>query len=281
MGLNSFLKLIRIPNDIMIGIGVIIAEIIANQGPPTAYNIVFGFLTGFLISASVMVINDIADIDIDRINNPSRPLVRGEISIKNAYYLAFFFMIIGCITSLFTGVYTLLLAITFWIIGYLYNFYFKRKGLFGNALVSLSVAVPFIYGSIVIGGLSINNIILSIEAFLTNMYREIIKGIIDIEGDKIFGVQTLAVKYGVRKAYIISIFFLACAIVISIFPYIWTTVINLEIYLSMIILTDVILFLSVITPYIIKDRKGYLYSKRIVLLGMLLGMITFLLSNVS
>jgi len=41
-----------------------------------------------VITSASMVINDIYDIEVDRINSPHRPLVNGEITIKEAYLLS-------------------------------------------------------------------------------------------------------------------------------------------------------------------------------------------------
>lgn len=41
-------------------------------------------LTTLLILTSSMVVNDIFDMDIDRVNNPSRPLITGEVTRKEA-----------------------------------------------------------------------------------------------------------------------------------------------------------------------------------------------------
>jgi geranylgeranylglycerol-phosphate geranylgeranyltransferase len=41
-----------------------------------------------LITSASMVINDIFDIEIDRINSPHRPLITGEVTMKEAYLLS-------------------------------------------------------------------------------------------------------------------------------------------------------------------------------------------------
>ena len=49
---------------------------------------VISTINTLLITSASMVINDIYDVEIDRINNPDRPLVNGEVTMKEAYLLS-------------------------------------------------------------------------------------------------------------------------------------------------------------------------------------------------
>ena len=62
----------------MIGLAVIVGVVISGV-TVESYRILCGFLTGFFISSYSMVINDYFDLDVDRINAPNRPLVKGEV----------------------------------------------------------------------------------------------------------------------------------------------------------------------------------------------------------
>ena len=46
--------------------------------------IVLGFVTGFAICAFSMVANDYYDIEVDRVNQPTRPLPSGAVSMREA-----------------------------------------------------------------------------------------------------------------------------------------------------------------------------------------------------
>ena len=56
-------------------------------------------------------------------------------------------------------------------------------------------------------------------AFLSTVGREITKGIVDVEGDKLEGVNTVAVLYGSRKAAFSALFFYVSAVVLSFLPW--------------------------------------------------------------
>jgi geranylgeranylglycerol-phosphate geranylgeranyltransferase len=101
----------------------------------------------------------------------------------------------------------------------------KRTGLPGNFLVSACVAIPFIYGSIVvISQVQLNVLLFASMAFLSNTGREITKGIVDVKGDKAQGVQTLAARYGERNAAAVAVLFYVSAVSLTPLPWILSLV---------------------------------------------------------
>jgi len=83
----SFLKLIRSKNILPTLLLSFSGGFVMN---PSIYNILKSsiFITSTIITLLIMscsmIINDIFDINIDKINNSKRPLVTGEVSIKEA-----------------------------------------------------------------------------------------------------------------------------------------------------------------------------------------------------
>src|SRR5947208_16672162 len=86
--LGAYLTLIRPPNTIMIGLGVVIGEAIALGVLPGIREAVFGFLTASLMMAGTMVANDVFDVEIDKVNSPQRPLPSGTVKTRDAVALA-------------------------------------------------------------------------------------------------------------------------------------------------------------------------------------------------
>ncbi|HIE36604.1 TPA: hypothetical protein EYP83_00425, partial [Candidatus Geothermarchaeota archaeon] len=178
---SSYIEILRPLNGFMVGLAVVIGYLISLEEIKSIVleNILYGYITGFFISSSIMIFNDIIDLPIDRINRPDRPLPSGRITVNRALLLGLTIGILGIIFSLLTGFNTLFLALGFWIVGILYNLYLKGIPLVGNMVVSLSIAIPFIYGAYITGNNSydLNTYILAITAFTINTYREIIKDI--------------------------------------------------------------------------------------------------------
>ncbi len=278
--LHGFIKLMRIPNDIVIGLAVLVGEVIEKGSLPGAPHIFFGFLSGFLTSASVMVLNDVVDIKIDMINAPERPLPKGVISLQSAKLFGILLFLLAVASSLPLPLLNITIVVLFWILGVLYNLYLKKTGLLGNIIVSLSVAIPFIYGGIAVSNrISLLIILFSTMAFLTNMGREVIKGIADVEGDKIGGINTIAVQVGLKYAYIIACIFIISAILISPFPIVLNIISNL-LYIPLVLTTDILLIFSIVKSSHL-HKEDCLDAKRYILYGMIIGIFAFLVGSIS
>src|SRR2546427_3976339 len=85
---GAYLTLIRPPNTIMIGLGVVIGEAIGIGVLPGIREAVFGVLTASLMMAGTMVGNDVYDVEIDRVNSPQRPLPSGIVKTRDAAAVA-------------------------------------------------------------------------------------------------------------------------------------------------------------------------------------------------
>ncbi|HEY6625870.1 MAG TPA: UbiA family prenyltransferase, partial [Ignavibacteriaceae bacterium] len=90
--LTAIVKIVRPLNFLITFISVIVAAVICLPGYGIELNVFLAALSASLVMASGNIINDIYDIDIDRVNKPSRPLPSGKISIKEAYILYFVFI---------------------------------------------------------------------------------------------------------------------------------------------------------------------------------------------
>lgn len=262
----------------MIGLAVIVG-ITTSRGPAGPIQGLFGFFTGFSISSYSMVVNDYFDLEVDRINAPQRPLVRGEVSIPEAKILASALLSIGLLFSIITGLATFFLASTFSIISFLYNWKFKEYGIFGNFMVATSMAIPFIYGALITGRVTLLVLSLALTAFFAGTGREVIKDIVDVAGDKIRNVRTIPITHGEKVAGKLGAFFFLLAIISSVIPIILGEV-GL-VYVTLIGLTDVIfIVLAALITFNPTKNRAYIV-KKIALYGMLLGLIGYLLEGLS
>jgi geranylgeranylglycerol-phosphate geranylgeranyltransferase len=208
----------------MMGFAVFVGAVLANLQATTAnwLTIAYGFLTGFTLCAAAMVINDYSDRRIDAINEPSRPIPRGTVKPAEALEfmgglsaVGFIFAFLVSPISLGVAAVSLAITATYLTVG-------KRTGLLGNFLVSACVAIPFIYGSIiVIGNVKLNVLLFASMAFLSNTGREITKGIMDIKGDSAEGVKTLAVQFGERNASAAAVLFYIAAVALTPVTWLW------------------------------------------------------------
>jgi geranylgeranylglycerol-phosphate geranylgeranyltransferase len=223
------------------------------------------------------VINDYIDIEIDKINQPDRPLPSGRISRKGALGYSILLGVLGILTSLFINIQSFLVAIAAYLVAISYNSWGKKTGLIGNMMVSFTVMIPLLYGSTVAEVLSDRIVIFSIIIFLANTGREITKGIVDIPGDRVRRVMTIAVRYGGKTAAEYAFSFYIAAVILSFLPYILG--ISGKTYLALVTIVDILIVLSSLELLRRPDKTTANRVKRRVLYAMLLGLIAFALSS--
>lgn len=218
----AYLRLIRPLNCVMMGFAVIIGAVLAGFGDLNSswLNPVLGFVTGFMLTAASMAMNDYYDREIDAVNEPKRPIPSGIIKPTEALVIAFLLTVVGFSAAYLTSMLCLLTSVIAWLIVVAYTTVGKRSGLPGNFLVSMCVAIPFVYGSIAATGTVMLKVILfAVIAFLSIAGREVTKGIVDLQGDKLQNVKTLTVRYGERSAAAAAVFFYLSAVALSPIPW--------------------------------------------------------------
>lgn len=220
---GAFLSIMRPQNCIIGGLTVIAGIAIAystqwqNIGPGLSsflYLFIYGYLTYFLVAAGGNVVNDIFDIEVDKINRPHRALPSGRMTVRQAWWFVALLSILGIIFAWLPGrPISALIVICFEIIGYAYAAKVKTLGLAGNFMVAFSFAFGLIYGSVayaeVVGTLTVNPIpiptwLFFFTAFLILQARETIKGAEDVEGDELRDVRTIARIYGYWPAAVVA-----------------------------------------------------------------------------
>ena len=279
MNFNLFalLSLIRPINSFMIGLAVVVGIAIGSPDMLFSRLTIYGFITGFSISSYSMIINDIYDIEIDKVNQPERPLAKQIISINSALSLSLILLLIGLTSSLLISYYNIIITVIFSFLSWFYNIWGKKQGIIGNSIVASSMSIPFIFGGVITGNISLLVWSISLIAFLSGMGREIIKTIADVEGDKIKGIKSVSIQFGSRNAMLIACGFIIISILISFIP-VYLNLIQIY-YIPLLILTDLILLYSIFVLSTNYSKSESLKVKKYILYAMLFGLITFLMNS--
>jgi len=275
--LGGLIRLMRPVNCLMMGFAVIVGAALANPQFSGTNSLIFfyGFVTGFMLTAASMAINDYYDREIDAINEPSRPIPSGLVSSKEALTFAFVLSAVGFATAYLASVFCLAVAVIAWIVFVAYTTIGKRSGLPGNFLVSACVAIPFIYGSIVaVNQIELNALFFASMPFLSNTGREITKGIVDVKGDKAQGVKTLAVRYGEKKAAIAAAIFYVSAV--SLTPLPWVLSLVSFWFIPFVAVTDLGLIASSFLLLKNYSRENARKIKNLVLLWLIVGLLAYI-----
>src|SRR5688572_25602632 len=108
-------------------------------------------LAAIALTALANTVNDLADVEIDRVAHPDRPLPSRAISASTAVWFA---VACGVLSVILLALANLgLTLLTLPVIGLMcaYSTWFKRRGVPGNLLVALLASLPFFYGAWVVG----------------------------------------------------------------------------------------------------------------------------------
>jgi geranylgeranylglycerol-phosphate geranylgeranyltransferase len=276
----GFIRLLRPINGLMMGLAVIVGASLAlaeSFSITIAFNLLLGFITAFTLSSASMAINDYYDYEIDKINEPNRPIPSGTVRLRESLVFAFILVLIGLTASAFTNSPSLMpfaVAVVSILVSITYVTKGKRTGLLGNFLVSACMAIPFVYGSFVVGqGFSLKVFLFATLAFLSGTGREVAKGIVDAEGDKANGIRTVMVVHGGKVASIVSSCFFVSAVFLSLFP--WFLGLVSVWYVPFVIVTDVGFVASSVMLVRNPSRENARRIKNLALVWMLLGMVSF------
>ena len=163
--------------------------------------------------------NDLRDIEIDRIAHPNRPLARDALSEKEAKGLMISLALLSigslvacCLMMDNERKYTLSIygIVALLMLSYDSLLELKNKGLVGNVSISLLVAAVTLYGASSVGEVT-NPLIWYVSGvvFFVNLAREIVKDCQDLDADSESRV-TLPMKIGLENsrmvAYVMTLF---------------------------------------------------------------------------
>lgn len=177
-------------------------------------------LATLFVSASSNAWNDYRDIEIDRINQPQRPLPSGMVSPRAALIFSFVLAALSLIVSAFISPAALAIAAGANILLYLYSIRLKSTVLLGNATVALISAMSAVFGGVAAGNYR-PSLWLGAVIFVGILGREVLKTLADYEGDLAHDVRTIATVWGPRAARIAFFLLLGATAIVMLAPYLF------------------------------------------------------------
>jgi len=208
-------RLFRFELPLTAGVCVVLGQLLALGDFPPAREMILGFLAVFLISAAALILNDYFDIESDKINAPYRPLPAGLVTKGEVIFLFGAVTALGFLASSLLNLSALLAAILVWVVGVLYNWRFKKFGIWGNLMVGFSVGMTFLFGGLAVGQLFEKMVwFFAILSLFINLGEEIAADAMDVEGDRRTGSRSLPVLLGSENALKVSagIFLFVCGL---------------------------------------------------------------------
>ena len=238
--IGSWFTLFRFGNSLTGLIGVIFGSLLAldqiPRGDLASITILHG-LSVWAFMCSWNALNDILDVEIDKLNQPNRPLPSGDISLNNAKFLTAILMCFSLFCLVYAGYISSSIedgfeswapSILIWLLAIFlltnyesssnYSLKLKDRGLPGNFAISLSVGMVILFGAAGVFEPTEPRVLSLFFIGITyNLAREIVKDIEDMEGDE--GRNTLAMRIGVEKARVLAWMILLLTMVSILAPF--------------------------------------------------------------
>lgn len=231
--MRYWLKLIRWPNLVIVALTMYVLQFKLLL-PSLENHLLFGSLSRpdfyllilmtMLATAAGYIINDWFDYKIDLVNKPNKVILNKKITWRSARRSYLAFIVTGAFISSYlsskTGLWGItILYNTVCILLFLYARFFKRSFLIGNFVISLlccfvPLLVWYVNHSAFNNLETINQSLFIFTryilfgfiafSFLITFFREIVKDIEDIEGDKKYLARTLPIILGIKNSKIIA-----------------------------------------------------------------------------
>lgn len=257
-------------NFLITAVSVLVGVVICAEVLPSFPIILFAILSAAFSSAGGNVVNDIVDIEIDKISHPERALASNLISIKTAYIFYVLLIVVSIVLASMININSLVFVITANCLLLLYSFYLKKIPLIGNLTVSILTGLTFVYGGVVAGNISFT-LVPAGFALLINFIREIIKDMQDADGDSKNGVITYPVKNGFGSAKKIILFTSIVLILFTFVPFIFNFY-KIEYFVLVMMIVNPLLFNNVKSIYYDHSNKNLNRLSRLLKLAMVFGL---------
>jgi 4-hydroxybenzoate polyprenyltransferase len=162
----------------------------------------------FIISTSI---NDMADVEIDRINLPKdkrRPLVVSETTTKNLKLLIVGVLLIALVAAYLINPKLILLVCLSVFLSYIYSFPPVRisyRGIIAPILLPINyILLPVVIGFSFNGQPNLDAVVLLVGLYISFIGRIILKDFRDVKGDRKYGKKTFLVRHGAPKTCLVA-----------------------------------------------------------------------------
>jgi len=231
--ISSYIRLFRIEHALLLAAAVLIGELLSGAQPalpsglpapllPVLPILLCSLAVPVFIEMGSFALNDYFDVKTDKANRRSdRPIASGEISPRAALAAAAACYIIGIAAALPLPQAALCITLLFAFLSIAYNFRLKVLPLVGNLYIAASMAIPFLFGSLVVAPEIYARIwAIALVAFVAGLGREIIKSAEDMEGDVLHrNARTLPVVIGKKNSLLLSALLYAALVPLSLAPF--------------------------------------------------------------
>jgi len=232
MGLGNLLELTR-PTNVALGVltvplgATMVLEGSWGSGDAIAVGLHAMSVATFMAAGNVM--NDLKDVEVDRVAHPERPLPSGRVTTTAARRLATALWVasVGLLAAGLSLLDAWLPSMVIWaaaavlMVAYDHGPDLKSRGFVGNIAISVLVGAVVVFGAAAAGAWA-NPVALAAAsvAALVNLAREVVKDVHDMSGDEGHR-RTLPMAIGAENARMVAYVIALAGLVVLYVPYQW------------------------------------------------------------
>jgi homogentisate phytyltransferase/homogentisate geranylgeranyltransferase len=197
---------------------VAIAELAAGEPAADVADLLWVLLAGVCVNVFIVGINQLEDVDIDRINKPDLPIAAGDLAPEAARWIVALCAVVPIVLALTQGAVELVSVTAALAIGAAYScppLRLKRYPavaalsitLVRTVIVNLGVWLHFaatFRGDTSLAGVSPAVWVLAALTLPFSFAIAILKDVPDIEGDRRFDIATFSVRLGARPVFLLG-----------------------------------------------------------------------------
>lgn len=247
------------------------------------------------IAGAGNLINDIEDQQIDTINRPDRPLAAGRLSTKTAFNAYLILTFTGVGIGFYLSNYVGFPGLTIVFIGVAALLYFYSNQLsqmiIGNISIALLIGVCVllpvlfdIFPAILPHGISLSQqqatkVLLYFAGYAAyvNLVRELVKDIVDVDGDHAAGRNTVPISMGRDRSRILALWMMILILLLTLaFAYLMDGSLQALAFYLLFALGGSMLFIC-LQLYHAKRAKDYHFITKLLKVLMFLGLLALVL----
>lgn len=232
MMLGNLLELTR-PTNVALGVltvplgATMVLE--GSWGPGDAVAVGLHAMSVATFMAAGNVMNDLKDVEVDRVAHPERPLPSGRVTTTSARRLATLLWVasVGLLAAGLSLLDAWVPSVVIWaaaavlMVAYDHGPDLKSRGFVGNIAISVLVGAVVVFGAAAAGAWA-NPVVLAAAsvAALVNLAREVVKDVHDMSGDEGHR-RTLPMAIGAENARMVAYVIALAGLVVLYVPYQW------------------------------------------------------------
>lgn len=204
--LSALLKS-RLQRGLVFTVATLVASVLATNANITPVHIAAPLAT-LLSTLAVYIMNDIADIKVDRINAPHRPLASGLVKRSEAFALVSILSVGSIVLAAVINPLAVAMVGAYLLIGVLYSMpkvSLKDRFVVKTLAIAIGGLLTSLLGSSVAGEFGVPAVVTAVSFLSLIFVSSPINDLADYEGDKKGGRKTIPIVIGPRNTVIIAL----------------------------------------------------------------------------